>query len=100
MMTDAEEAPEPMGEEEAPDTETEDASAENEPTAELPKSVLGGQEFKPGDSVTLEVVQITENSVLVKDASGEEQYPEEEAAPAAEPAAEPAPAGGMGGYME
>lgn len=77
IYTDAADAPG----EEAPATETETSTAEedagNEPTAELPKAVLGGKEFKPGEEVVLEVVQVMENSVLVKYASeegGGEQY--------------------------
>jgi antitoxin component of MazEF toxin-antitoxin module len=50
-------------------------------TAVLPKTVLGGKEFKPGEEVMLEVVQVNEDSVVVKYAS---EKPKEE-----EPAAEP-----------
>ena len=58
-------------------------------TAELPKAVLGGKEFKPGEEVTLQVVQVMEDSVLVKYAS---EKPDEEEPPS-EPTA-PAPGGG------
>lgn len=65
----------------------------NEPTAELPKSVLGGKEFKPGEEVVLQVVQVMDNSVLVKYASEEGgEYGESEEAAPAEP-----PSGGEGG---
>ena len=65
-------------------------------TAELPKAILGGKEFKPGEEVVLQVVQVNEDSVLVKYASekGDEEEPqttEQSAAPA------PAPGGGGGG---
>lgn len=85
------EAPEEeMAEEEAPE---EDSS----PTAELPKSVLGGKEFKPGEEVVLKVVQVMENSVLVQYATedegeGEGEYaapPEEMAGGGGAPAGNP-----------
>src|ERR1035437_4867913 len=59
-------------------------------TAELPKAVLGGKEFKPGEEVTLQVVQVMEDSVLVKYAS---EKPDEEEEPPPEPAAPPAGGG-------
>lgn len=87
---------------EAPATETETSTQEedagNEPTAELPKAVLGGKDFKPGEEVVLEVVQVMENSVLVKYASeegGGEQYPSGEGESEA-----PAGGGDMSGMME
>ncbi len=64
-------APEPATEPEtetAPETETEEKPT-GEPTAELPKDVLGGKVFKPGEEVVLEIVEVRENSVLVKYAS-------------------------------
>lgn len=51
-------------------------------TAELPKSVLGGKEFKPGEEVVLQIVQVNEDSVIVKYASedkGKEKEPAETA---------------------
>jgi len=71
-------------------TEPEQEDQEDSQTAEIPKGVLGGKDFKPGEEVVLEVVQVMEDSVLVKYAS--EKGGEEEAA--AEPAAAPAPGGG------
>lgn len=47
-------------------------------TALLPKSILGGKEFKPGEEVVLEIVHIYEDEVEVKYAS-EEGSKEEEA---------------------
>jgi hypothetical protein len=99
MMTDeAPAAPENTPQEPTP----EESAAESEPTAELPKSVLGGQEFKPGDEVTLRVVQVTGNSVLVSYAGGEEEMeapPPEAPMPAGAPPGGP-PGGGMGALME
>lgn len=84
----------PATEETAPATpeETTEETGDNE-TAVLPKSVLGGKEFKPGEEVVLEVTQVLEDSVVVKYASesGGEDY-EEPAAPA-----EPAEGGGNPG---
>lgn len=66
-------------------------------TAELPKSVLGGKEFKPGEEVVLQIVQVMEDSVLVKYATGEGEGEKEEApAPQAEA---PSPGGNPGGGM-
>jgi hypothetical protein len=64
-------ADQPTEKEEPQEGDTTDAQ-----TAELPKTVLGGKEFKPGEEVMLEIVQVMENSVLVKYASekgGEEE---------------------------
>lgn len=70
----------------AEDTEAPDAAPEGDQeeagdsqTAEIPKGVLGGKEFKPGEEVVLEVVQVNEDSVLVRYAS--EKGGEEEEAP-------------------
>ena len=59
-------------------------SQDESQTAEIPKAILGGKDFKPGEEVVLEVVQVMENSVLVKYASdsGEDEAPTEPAAPA------------------
>jgi hypothetical protein len=65
-------------------------------TAELPKAVLGGKEFKPGEEVVLQVVQVMEDSVLVKYASAEPEEKEEEPPSAPPPQAAP---GGGGGPM-
>jgi hypothetical protein len=73
--------------EEAPKEEAGDSQ-----TAELPKSVLGGKEFKPGEEVMLQIVQVMEDSVLVKYASESEGEPHDEKAEQAE-----APSPEMGG---
>ncbi len=79
-------APPPATEQTAPETpdETTEETGDNE-TAVLPKSVLGGKEFKPGEEVVLEVTQVLEDSVVVKYASEspDEEY-EEPAAPESE----------------
>jgi hypothetical protein len=85
-----------MADAEPPENQ-EEAPPESQATAELPKTVLGGQEAKPGDQITLEIVQVTENSVVVKSAGAEtEKPPSEEAAPA-EPQGGP---GSMESMME
>lgn len=69
----------------APDTSAEPAEPAEDPsdsiTAELPKAILAGKTFNPGDEVVLEVVEIREDSVLVKYATGkgdkEESPPED-----------------------
>ncbi len=83
----------PMGE--AP-KETE-APAEGQ-TAILPKSILAGKDFKPGEEIVLKITAIHDNDVEVEYASegGKEEQmepPPQEAAPA------PAGAGPMGGGM-
>lgn len=68
----------PTESEAAPKPEQEDETGEAQ-TAELPKTVLGGKDFKPGEEVVLEVVQVMDDSVLVKYASekgGKEEYSE------------------------
>lgn len=72
--------------------------ASDSQTAELPKAVLGGKDFKPGEEVVLQVVQVMEDSVLVKYATEEKKPEEEEEAPPEEPAPAPVPGGG-GGQM-
>lgn len=90
MYSDAEEAPSAPAT--PPETESPADQDEGGDVAELPKTVLGGKEFKPGEEVVLEVVQVMENSVLVKYASEkgggeryrggkEEEYSESESGP-------------------
>lgn len=89
MMTDTEEAPGA-----APAS----PAAENpdEPTAELPKSILAGKEFKPGEEVILKIVEVRDNSVLVAYSYGDDEEETEE-----EPTTEEEPAAGGGaGYSE
>lgn len=86
-------APQPsMPEQEEEPTEGESDSQ----TAVLPKAILAGKEFKPGEEVMLKIVQVNEDSVVVKysEPSGEEEEP-----PTA-PEAVPPAAGGMGPMME
>ena len=63
-----------------PDTKT-DAQEDGEgQTAEIPKAALGGTDLQPGTRVEMEVVQVNEDSVLVKVAGKEEAEPKPEAA--------------------
>lgn len=50
--------------EESPDTDTEQSE-----TAELPLSIVGGQEVKEGDVVRLRVVAVGDDSITVQYAS-------------------------------
>lgn len=73
--------------------EAESASDSN--VATLPKQVLGGKEWKPGEEIVLKIVQVNDNGVVVTYApekGSEEEEPHEET-----PAAAPAPAGNPGG---
>lgn len=47
------------------ETESEDAGTGSE-TALIPKSVLGGKEFKPGEEVVLKVTHVYEDEVAVE----------------------------------
>lgn len=80
---------------EAPEMENKEGSSGDNQTAVLPKSILGGKEFKPGDEVVLRIVNTQEDSVVVEYASESGSYDESEPAP--EPAAAP---GGMSSLME
>lgn len=73
-----EQAAAPPPEEPAEDVSEETPPEAAESTAELPRSVLGGQQFKPGDEVVLQVVKVMEDSVLVKYGSAEEDETAEE----------------------
>lgn len=80
----------PAGESEpaaAPDKEEASDSA----TAVIPTALLAGKEWKPGDEIVLEIVQVNEDGAVVKYASpkGEEKGEGEEEAP-----------GGMSSMME
>ena len=71
-------------------TENEGEESGDSQTAEIPKTVLGGNDFKPGEEVMLEVVRVMENSILVKYATskGDEEQappPAEESEPQANP---------------
>lgn len=82
------EAPAPA----APEAEPKEGESSDSQTAEIPKAVLGGKEFKPGEEVVMEIVQVNEDSVVVKYAE-----PSEKEEPPEESAAEPAAEGGGGG---
>lgn len=80
----------------APESAEPEEASENQ-TAVLPKAVLGGTDFKPGEKMILEVVEVMEDSVLVRYPT-EEEVDEETEEPMAEPeATEPAAAPAMGG---
>jgi len=67
--------------------------------AELPKAVLCGKDYKPGDTVSMEITQVNENSVLVRCVSGESESSEMEPEPEPE-APEATPPSGMAAMME
>lgn len=81
----------PPDQDTAPEKEEEGDSQ----TAEIPKGVLGGKDFKPGEEVVLQVVQVMEDSVLVKYASEKGGEEKEEQAP--EMAEAPGPGHGYQG---
>jgi hypothetical protein len=88
-------APAPAPEAAAPKAEAEPKEGDGDSqTAVLPTAVLGGKEWKPGEEIVLQIVQVNEDGAVVKYApeKGEtEEEPKEEAAPA------PAPGGAPGG---
>lgn len=61
-----------------------EAKESEEPTALIPKSLLAGKDFKPGEEIVLQIVSMHENEVEVKYASekGEEKGESEMAPPA------------------
>lgn len=61
--------------------EVKEDGGDDSQTAEIPKAVLGGKDFKPGEEVTLQVMQVMEDSVLVKYASEKGEEEQEEAPP-------------------
>ncbi len=56
-----------------PDAETKDGKEEEGETALLPKSILAGKEFKPGEEVVLKIVHMYDDEVEVAYATGEEK---------------------------
>jgi hypothetical protein len=62
---------EPTAESTEPEEVEDDSETESEPTALLPKSILG--EVKAGDSVTLKVVHIYEDEVEVEKQGAESE---------------------------
>lgn len=59
----------------APEAEEESS----EPVATIPKALLAGKEFKPGEEIIFEIVSIQDDSVVIKYASPHsEEYEGEE----------------------
>lgn len=82
-----------------PTAEPEEEKSE-EATAVIPKELLGGKDFKPGEEIMLEIVQLTEDGAVVKysEGKGEEEHEEEPASPQA---AAPTPGdSGMASMMQ
>lgn len=51
----------------------------SEPVATIPKALLAGKEFKPGEEVIFEIVSIQDDSVVIKYASPHsEEYEDKE----------------------
>lgn len=76
-------------------------------TALLPKSILEGQELKPGDEITLKIVRFHDKEVEVmptgsgeEEQEGEEPSMESETPASTEPGAPPPESGGGGGMYE
>ncbi len=65
-----------LGMEEAPDAEATEETA----SVQIPKSIIGDQEVKPGDVVRLEVVSVDDDNGMlnVKYAEPKEEAPPEE----------------------
>ena len=55
------------------DTSSEDTETAEEQTALLPKTILAGKQFDPGDEVVLKIVKVYENEVEVAYATGDEE---------------------------
>jgi hypothetical protein len=71
----------------------------DEPTAPIPKALLAGKEFKPGDVVEFKIVQVMDDSVLIEYNHGDEGYEKGETPESpAEP--ETRGGGGMASIME
>lgn len=73
----ADAAPMAPEEESKPDMQEEKGE---EATAVIPKALLAGKEWKPGEEIVLQIVQVNEDGAVVKYASekgGGEEYPEE-----------------------
>lgn len=77
----------------APESAETEKPAESQ-TAVLPKSILAGKDFKPGEEVVLKVVAVHDNDVEVEYAP---EGPEEGQAPPEAPMAQGAPEGSGGG---
>lgn len=81
-------------EQKPPEGEGQEKETSGGETAVLPKSILGGKEFKPGEEVVLKVVRIHGDSVEV--AYAEEKGPGQEEMAQAPPPGGGGPGGGMG----
>ena len=57
-------SPESTEEAEAPEEEGKEDSGQ--PSAVLPKAILAGKDFKPGDEVVLKITAIHENEIVVE----------------------------------
>jgi hypothetical protein len=64
-------------------------------TAVLPKSILAGKKFNPGDEVVLEVVKIMDDEVVVKYATGKDDKEDEAEKGSEAPPPPPMPEGGQ-----
>lgn len=79
--------------------------ASDSATAVIPKALLAGKEWKPGEEIMLEIVQLTEDGAVVKYASekGEEgehdEYAEKEASAGGGGNPGGNPGGGMASMM-
>lgn len=90
----------PMDKGKAEGAQDEQHDERDEKTALLPKSVLGGKEFKPGDELVLEVVQTLEDEVLVKYASGKDEGEGEDGGAREEQPEPTGRAGAMNSFLE
>lgn len=73
--------------------QSEEKTDQDGPTAVLPKDILMGKSFKPGEEIVLQIVRLNDDSVEVKYAS--EGGGDKEPAPQQEQSASPEPAGSM-----
>jgi hypothetical protein len=88
-------APETKGEERTMPKEGEGEEEYGE-TAVIPKALLGGKEFKPGEEVVMQIVSMRGDQVVIKYATGEgkeEEGGEQEPEGAAPPGEEAQPKG-------
>lgn len=94
MYSDAQPAPEKESPE-APEPESKDEGEGGEAEALLPKSILAGKDFKPGEEIVLQIVSIEDDSVRVKYASESKEETESESPELAGPAPTPDEMGSM-----
>lgn len=72
MYSDAEGTPA----EEARETPEEESEEGKGPVATIPKSLLAGKDFQPGEEVVFKIVSIQDDSVVIEYAPGGEGYEE------------------------